>query len=137
MRRVSAFFFVQLLYNFYIRPNFNCLLSIVSSLYTIQVTLCITPLTEGCLVVTGFLYNLCVDSTQGEGTESPIVGSTHSRSNLPSMAVSSLDVLYQRRHSSGISRQSPAFCLTHIIHVRICSGSVFSPITCVLLVWLQ
>jgi len=71
------------------------------SLLTLQVTLSIIPLKEGHLTVTGFLYKLCLDSSQIDpASDSPLMGN-HSRPNIPSMVVSSQDMLYQKRNNSG------------------------------------
>ena len=54
----------------------------------------ITPLKEGELEVLGFVYNLCVDSSQQKGATSPIPSSA-SKANLLSMSVNSRESLYQ------------------------------------------
>ena len=71
-----------------------------SSSPPLQLTLHITPLKEGDLEVLGFVYNLCVDTTQLKGSESPI--QTSIRTNLPSLSFSSRDSLYQKHQSRGV-----------------------------------
>ena len=65
-----------------------------------QVTLRVTPLREGDLEVLGFVYNLCVDTSQQKGSDSPLQPA--SRPNVPSMAISSRDSLYQKHQGSGV-----------------------------------
>lgn len=65
-----------------------------------MLTLHITPLKEGDLEVLGFIYNLCVDITQQKGSDSPV--QPGSRTNLPSLTVSSRDSLYQKHQGTGI-----------------------------------
>jgi len=59
----------------------------------IQVILHITPLSEGELQVTGFVFNLCVDTSQS-GSNSPLTPGNH-RANSLTFSLTSRDVLYQ------------------------------------------
>ena len=91
--------------------------SLSYSLTLSQVTLRLTPLREGDLEVLGFVYNLCVDTSQQKGSDSPLQPA--SRPNVPSMAISSRDSLYQKHQGSGV-QMTLADGVMGRVDIRIC-----------------